>query len=432
MFVEFALIQDTPNPKPTDDMTTRDTSDFRDLAVFKEFLKVFPFAAKAEEDRLSSMAPVSINLDEDDDDNEPEIQVTSPKSNPLDIKLPAIQVFEAPKLTFSSFEKKKSTEAVTPLTEYIKELSLNRELPPAQKNVENSKEISKASNYEIVENVQSKTKGKKTKKKKDKQKDKSHEKTSMSKDHKGANANTNNTNGNGNDPAKKQVKSKSSTKKSSNTGSLVEKPAQSLEIKGTPKILGRKQPQIQASEEVKPQVCSDGSVGKVLPETRKAVLKTNNPKKPFKDLTPLEVITPDPNRSSNRPAYVLGQYIYPPNPKSSHESEKSTTLPQKSKPISEKSRPAREPYVCPEEAKVILEKSDIKTEEVPVKKTFKTKQQQPSQMNSQEAATTLKTKIKTPSSKDQKSKEPQTGADNKKKVVFKTLSSGVKSQDKDL
>ena len=94
---------------------------FRELPVYKEFLKTFPFAAKLEEEHQASLSS-SIDLDDNSDEGTASIEDTSVLANELDTKLSVLPSPTIPQLSFSSLlsATNDSTEAVTPLTEFLK------------------------------------------------------------------------------------------------------------------------------------------------------------------------------------------------------------------------------------------------------------------------------------------------------------------------
>lgn len=163
LFIEFALMQSVPEISTKEPV---ESESFRDLAIFKEFLKTFPFAAKAEEDRLSaSNGPVSIDLEDENLTNVQELP-NNLKNNELDAKLPIVNTPTLQLLTvsFASLlpaEANRSTEAVTPLTEYIKKLSLNEVLPPKAP----GKEVLKKDRKQLKKEKKEKEKKRKEKKK---------------------------------------------------------------------------------------------------------------------------------------------------------------------------------------------------------------------------------------------------------------------------
>ena len=119
----------------------------RELPIFKEFLKTFPFAAKAEEERKSSLGPVKIDLEDDKMELEMDYASALPiKSNELDTKLsfsnsPIVSPILPPVIYSSIIQPAKFKEVLTPLTEFFQS---NRDMIenqlPAAKTVKQSKD----------------------------------------------------------------------------------------------------------------------------------------------------------------------------------------------------------------------------------------------------------------------------------------------------
>lgn len=225
LFIEFALMQSVPEIKTK--MPVESESSFRELAIFKEFLKTFPFAAKAEEDRLSaSNGPVSIDLE---DENLTDVQEVpnNLKNSELDAKLsiPNTSTLQLPKVSFASLlpaEAKKSTEAVTPLTEYIKSLSLNEELPP------------KAAEKEVIK--KHKTQAKKENKEKEKTRKETKKQSNKSKPEKAKSESKKSDSKTVSKPEKKPEVVNDNSKQKTTNSNVEKQPS----VKGVPKILARK------------------------------------------------------------------------------------------------------------------------------------------------------------------------------------------------
>lgn len=429
---------------------------------------MFPFAAKAEEDRLAAIEPVKIDLEAID---KPEVLTVSPKSNPLDVKLP-VQFMEAPQISFLTLISNNSTEAVTPLTNYMKELALDKELPPAS--IVKTAPISKSRNCsdKYVDNNKKEVKNAKTDKVNDgkSKKNRDDKRKERQKEHIASNGNTANINnvgntvntgnvsGAGNEKAKKRSKPKSSANNAP-ADSLVEKQPQSSEIKGIPKILGRKQAtQVHDTKALEPKI----DVPVVTSVHEPAVIQVDARVKTVKKTETivkqdLKQICPDPGLTG-RPVIVLDQFVAPiiKQPASpdvqpdlndkqlgnsnvlGHRNEDRKEISnnsRKGKSLAERSRPAREPYVSPDDsqhielvknaakehtksiiAKELVAKVDpvIKSkdtakekvqskEEVPVKKTFKTKQPSIQQPKAKPAEPQLSTTTQAPANEQQKS-----------------------------
>lgn len=316
------MIQEIPKEQSPEEISEinreRDHQGFRDLQIFKEFLKVFPFAAKIEEERLAAIGPVEIDFDVE----EPfEVDIVSPKVNEMDVKLP-VQIPEATQVTFSSLmaNSSSSTEAVTPLTEYIKSLALDKKLPAAKQSKHEKYPISTKSKKKKEEKKNYENKNghdEKKKSRRDKQREKQAEKIKE----------------NPAELSKKKFKSKSSTE-NSNNGSLVDKPQNVPVIKGVPKILGRKQ---ENSEAMKPSE------------------------------QPIE--TPASKHLSDNNIFIKEGFDRAPTKKDK---------PTKVKTLAERSRPTREPYISPDDSQSIeLVRSVINTGSTGDKATDKASESKP-------------------------------------------------------
>ena len=314
MVIEFALMQQVPENIET---IKKETESFRDLEIFKEFLKTFPFAAKAEEERLASIGPIEIDLDEENLVDFQQVPVT--KSSKLDAKLSVsiAPTSPLPQVSFSSLLAKGSenlaspTDAVTPLTEFIKKMSLNQQLPPATKQKE----------------AQKKSKKKESREKKEKEKEKKEKKKqeNMKKENKS-------------EKSKKQANTQAEKKTLNKDKSVVNEPLvdKQTQIKGIPKILARK-PAVADIAAKTSSVDSKAATSEVKPATSGAKITNNQSTHGVIDTKPAASdigLLPKPSNVHNVPAQETVN-------------NKIALKPQVRSEPAASIRPAREPYVPP-------------------------------------------------------------------------------------
>lgn len=133
------MIQDIPSQITIETDKTK-SGYFRETNLFKEFLEKFPFAAKIEEDRLKLISDCDesrqiinkLNFDEEEFEmiENQKLQLPPKKVNELDVKIDLNLNLTVPKaVSFSSLISAKNNSVkrkiVTPLVEYINSMSLN-------------------------------------------------------------------------------------------------------------------------------------------------------------------------------------------------------------------------------------------------------------------------------------------------------------------
>lgn len=157
---------------------TQKSIGFRQLPIFREFLKTFPFAAKVEEERLLAKHQ-SIEIDlENLNVDETEIANDVKESELLDskISLPiSPTALEPIQVTYStimrrSLNSSSSDSISTPLTQFIKDSSLNSSLPPPKSLKKVKKSKKERANDKQNKQTERKSKESKDKKKKEKEK----------------------------------------------------------------------------------------------------------------------------------------------------------------------------------------------------------------------------------------------------------------------
>lgn len=134
LFIDYALFQEIPSQIQPE--LPAECGRYRELAVYKEFLKMYPSIAKEEAERDKSKTSGEPSLLDIDDETQLEEETTDKKSN---ITTPILQssVIDVttlnPTITFASLltkqEKRPFFETVsTPLTQHIAKMKLNSHL----------------------------------------------------------------------------------------------------------------------------------------------------------------------------------------------------------------------------------------------------------------------------------------------------------------
>lgn len=363
ILVEFALLQEVPDFSDSNsNKLTEDTSSFRNLPVYKEFLKIYPFAAKAEKE-TSTFEEVKINLDEDDAFPQSNSDLLSKVDVKLSLPSSPIVPAELPKISFSSLISKtgeavSSTEAVSPLIDFIRESGLNQKLmPAAEKSKEttkkNKKESRKRENKSKEEAGKDKEKKRKEKKKKEKQK-KIQKQKELAEEKNQNQPVSNNPSKSPNEPDKKSFKtSSSSVKEQGKKESLVQTAPQASQIKGVPKILSRKQQHPQPSVESVTVKVNELEPEKIKPNHVEAPKQTPHvvevTKKTTKSVEVTKHTQTKPPQSSKpaREPYVRPEDRIPAAEVEKKETAKSTGKKTKQPPL-EPIKVVREPNVKPE------------------------------------------------------------------------------------
>ena len=229
LIIEFALMQEIPSIIAAC-ISPPSFNSFRDLSIYKDYLKTFPFAVKVEEERQSFLSH-SIDLGDSSVANE---TLIIPNANELETKLsilPSPLSTSMPQFSYSSLLDRSiaisdSTEIVTALTEFIINSGMiETRLPQAKKN------------YEKKKTRKERKKEKKEKKEKIKEKKKEKKKANKSITEKKTFPTSTTIN--------EQVLQKAQTHESQ----------QAAPLKGVPKILARKPVQNEAAVPCKPS-CS--------------------------------------------------------------------------------------------------------------------------------------------------------------------------------